>query len=298
VENPPSGPESQRYSRILVPVDRSDASKTALAYATQFPCSELVLLHVARDKDVTVPNWAVEWADEAKRLRTGRGEVTIEIKTGHVAEQVIEAGADADLIVMMTHGRGAVGRMVFGSVADSVVRKGRTPMLLLRVKELIHSPHRPQRVVVALDRSELAEQALPAGEQLACVLGLPMVLMQVVEQDTILQAVRLHREPHIAPYKQSPTLYDDTRRDVLEEAAQYLDRHASRLRESGRQVETQVLEGTAAFCLMGALTVDDIITMTTQGISGYKRWSIGSVAEKLVREAPCPVLLRHVTECS
>jgi nucleotide-binding universal stress UspA family protein len=120
--------------------------------------------------------------------------------------------------------------------------------------------------------------------------------MRAVSIDQIKRAVLARRNPGKAPHEQSPTLYEDTQRDVMAEAREYLDRHAARLRESGLRVETQVLEGTAAFSLMWALTPEDIIVMATHGRGGYKRLTIGSVAEKLVREAPCPVLLQRAVE--
>ncbi|HEV2072005.1 MAG TPA: universal stress protein [Thermomicrobiales bacterium] len=309
VENPVLGTGQQRYSRILVPLDGSDASEAALAYAAQIPCRELVLLHVVVDDDVIAPEWATGWEDDdeeeasargtmeqlAERLRNGEREVSIDIRSGDIAEQVIEAGTDADLIVMKTHGRGAAGRLIFGSVADHVVRHGQTPTLLLRIGELTRSPREPKRVAVALDGSELAERSLPVAARLAGALGLPMVLMRAVSVDQIKHAVAARRDPGKPPHEQPPTLYEDTQRDVMAETAEYLEGHADRLRQSGLRVETQVLEGTAAFSLMWALTPEDVIVVATHGRGGYKRLSIGSVAEKLVREAPCPVLLQRAT---
>lgn len=310
VENSVAGTGQQQYNRILVPLDGSDASEAALSYASRIPCRELDLLHVAVDDDVIVPEWAAEWEDDdedeasirgllehlAKRLRADQRQVRVDIRVGDVSEQVIDAGKDADLIVMMTHGRGAAGRAIFGSVADRVVRHGQTPTLLVRIGDLTRSPREPKRVAVALDGSELAEQSLPAAAKLARALGLPLILMRAVSLDEIKHAVAARRDPGKAPHEQPPTLYEDTQRDVIAGATEYLARHADRLRESGLRAEIQVLEGTAAFSLMWALTAEDIIVMATHGRSGYKRLSIGSVAEKLVREAPCPVLLQRASE--
>jgi nucleotide-binding universal stress UspA family protein len=293
-----------------VPFDGSEASEAALTYASHIPCNEIVLLHVAVDDEILVPEWSLEWEDDdtgeasvrsamerlASRFRTDERNVLVEVRVGDVAEEVIDAGEDADLIVMMTHGRGAAGRLIFGSVADRVVRHGHTRTLLLRIGDLTRSPQAPKRIAVALDGSHLAEQSLPAAEAMARRLNLPLVLMRAVGWDEIKLALRKHRPTERAPYEQSPTLFEDTKQSVIAEAEGYLAAHADRLRDAGIHVETQVLDGTAAFSLMWALTPEDILILTTRGRSGFKRWSIGSVAEKLVREAPCPVMLQRVHE--
>lgn len=298
----------ERYNRILVPLDGSDASRAALTYATHIPCRELMLLHVSVDDEVLVPEWATDWADAdeedasldtvleyvASDLRTAERNVIVETRLGDVAEEIIEAGRDADLVVMMTHGRGAAGRMIFGSIADRVVRHGQTPTLLLRIGELTREPRAPKRIAIALDGSDLAEQAMPEAARLARIGNLPLVLLRAVGDDEIRQAARPHRIEGAPPHEQSPTLYQDTHDAVMREAADYLEEHAATLREQGIEVETQVLDGTAVFALMRAVDAEDILVLTTRGQGGFKRWSIGSVAEKLVREAPCPVLLNRV----
>ena len=305
----PAGQSAPRYNRILVPYDGSEASEAALTYAAMIPCKELILLHVSVDDEILVPEWSVDWDDDedelslrdgmeriASPLRSDERQVTVEIRVGDIAEEVIEVGKDADLIVMMTHGRGAAGRVIFGSVADRVVRHGTTPTLLLRIGDLTRSPQAPKRIAVALDGSPLAEQSLPAAEDLARRLGLPLVLLRAVGLDEIKQALRTRREAGKPPHQQSPTLYEDTEQEVKGEAGMYLDSQADRIRANGIAVETRVLEGTAAFELVHILTPEDLLILTTRGQGGFRRWSIGSVAEKLVREASCPILLQRVVD--
>lgn len=299
--------EDDRINRILVPVDGSDASRAALIFASHIPAREIVLLHVAVDDEVLVPEWATDWADEdedasleavlesiASDLRTPERNVVVETRLGDVAEEIIEAGREADLIVMMTHGRGAAGRIIFGSVADRVVRHGQTPTLLLRIGELTREPRAPKRVAIALDGSPLGEQALPQAARVARIGNMPLTLLKAVGDDEVRLAVRQYRVDGVPPHEQPPTLYQDTHDAVMKEADAYLEGHAERLREQGLEVTTKVLDGTAAFALMREVDAEDILVVTTRGQGGFKRWSIGSVAEKLVREAPCPVLLNRV----
>jgi len=296
-----------RMRRILVPYDGSDAAEAALVYAAGIPCDEIVLLHVDVDDEILVPEWSADWEDDeeeeaslhgmmerlAKRYSTDRHTVRVEYRAGDVAEEVIKAGAEADLIVMMTHGRGAAGRVIFGSVADRVVRHGTVPTLLLRIGDLTREPEAPTRIVVALDGSEIAEESIPVAEAVGRLLNIPVVLMRAVSFDDVQLMIRKLRTPGQAPYEQSPTLYEDAKTAVMDEAASYLEKQGDILRSAGLQVEEQVLEGSPSFVLLWELAAEDLLVMTTRGQGGFRRWSIGSVAEKLVREAPCPILLQR-----
>lgn len=296
-----------RVRRLLVPYDGSDAAEAALVYAAGIPCDEIILLHVHVDDEILIPEWGADWEDDeeeeaslhgmmerlARRYTTDRHTVRVEYRTGDVAEEVIKAGAEADLIVMMTHGRGAAGRVIFGSVADRVVRHGMTPTLLLRRGDLTREPEAPKRVVVALDGSVVAEQSLPVAEAVGRLLNIPVVLMRAVGFDDVRRKMRELREPGKAPYEQPPRLHEDAKAAVVNEVATYLETQAAKVRAAGLEVEQRVLEGSPSFVLLWELTANDLLMMTTRGQGGFKRWSIGSVAEKLVREAPCPILLQR-----
>lgn len=297
------------YNRIVVPIDGSDASEAALAYASHLPAKELVLLHVSVDHEVIVPDWILRHDEErqemtlqesmerlAERLRTPERQVKVDMRVGDVAEEIMAAGREADLIVMMTHGRGAAGRMVFGSIADRVIRHGETPTLIVRVGELTRNPKMPRRVIVALDGSRLAEKGIEGGVKMALACKLPLLLLRSIGLQDVKAELRKRRKPGDTPMTISPTLYEDTLSDVLKDAHDYLDRHAEALRAEGCDVSTEVVEGSVPFTLLWAANPDDVMVMTTRGQGGYKRWALGSVAEKMVREAPCPVLLQRGPE--
>lgn len=297
------------YDRIIVPLDGSEPSQAALSYAANIPTRELVLLHVMVDREVIVPEWILRrgtaqkeasLADEmermAEQLRTPERKVSVDIRIGDVAEEIIKSGNDADLIVMMTHGRGAAGRVIFGSMADRVVRHGSTPTLLVRVGELTRNPRTPQRVVCALDGSTIAERGLSAGIRLASALGLPLHLIRSVGLKDVKTALSDSNTDWLAPSDMHPDLYDQTLSKVRDEAVTYLKEKEEAAKEAGTPVTTELLEGSVPFTLMWAADVDDILVITTRGQGGYKRWSLGSVAEKLIREAPCPVFLERGPE--
>ena len=297
------------YDRILVPLDGSEPSRAALSYASHIPTKELVLLHVMVDREVIVPEWILrrdsarkemspaEHLEElAEELRTPEREAKVEIRIGDVAEEIINAGEDADLIVMMTHGRGAAGRVIFGSMADRVVRHGSTPTLLVRVGELTRNPKIPDRVVCALDGSAIAERGIEAAVRLSSALKLPLHLVRSVGLQDVKAVLRNSRTDWRHPADMDPQLYDKTLDQVRNDARAYLKSKEDEVRTKWSQVSSELVEGSVPFTLMWAVDVDDILVITTRGQGGYKRWSLGSVAEKLVREAPCPVFLERGPE--
>lgn len=300
---------NHKYDRIIVPLDGSEPSQAALKYAASIPARELVLLHVRVDREVIVPEWILrrgsareeasaeeQMKQVADELSTPERKVSVDIRIGDVAEEIISAGADADLIVMTTHGRGAAGRVIFGSMADRVVRHGTTPTLLVRMGELTRNPRTPQRVVSALDGSEIAERGLSAAIRLASALNLPLHLVRSVGLQDVKTSLRDTKTDWLAPSDMHPELYDQTLDEVRNQAADYLKDKEAAVKEELPNVSTELVEGSVPFTLMWAVDVDDILVITTRGQGGYKRWSLGSVAEKLIREAPCPVFLERGPE--
>jgi nucleotide-binding universal stress UspA family protein len=80
--------------------------------------------------------------------------------------------------------------------------------------------------------------------------------------------------------------------NVKTEAQQVLERHAERLRAQGVAVETVVREGYPATVIQEEAEEQraDLIVIGTRGLSGLKHLLLGSVAERVVQKAPCPVL--------
>ena len=137
-------------SKILVPLDGSDLAEAALETAidllTEQPTATLVLLRAAEAPTSAGPDRSEEKSravHEAECYLNGvvaglrEGGIT-RVKTsvwyGPAAPTIVEAAEieKIDLIVMSSHGRGGVGRLIFGSVAESVLHGTRTPILLVR----------------------------------------------------------------------------------------------------------------------------------------------------------------------
>jgi nucleotide-binding universal stress UspA family protein len=294
---------------ILVPLDGSPEAERALPFAETLvdPHGEIILLRVARSLDAFGEPWPGRQLSEddlraiaeeaarrslltvAERLRHTVPRVRIEVVFGDPADEIIRVAEaeDVEMIVMTTHGHGAAGRIIFGSVADRVARYGTRPTLLVRANV---PPVLPDRLVAALDGSALAEQALPVAVRLAKRRGWPVHLVRVVDLDEIVREIWQDRQGDLYRLPRDEA-YEEARKRCEAQAAAYLAVHAERLRQEGVQADYEVATGTPAFVLLELVKPGDLVVMTSHGYGGLRRWLIGSVTEKLVREAPSPVLI-------
>lgn len=295
-----------RFERLLVPLDGSDAAQAALDYAALIPSRVVILLSVIPDGAAEFLAWGPEQREEwraaavarvtayldevaATLERQGR-EVETRVAWGDPAEQILAAATGADLIIMTTHGRGAGERILYGSVADRVVRHAPIPVLLVRGGERPVKESPVSRLIVPLDGSPLAEQALPVAMDLADDLGVRIHLVRALETEKLRSVLRL--SPSAA------TTYVSSVESLRSVAAAYLEEQAKRVRSRDIPVTTQVVEGSPADELCRLARPGDIIVMTTRGRGGLQRWLLGSVTERVVREAPVPVLVVRASQKS
>jgi nucleotide-binding universal stress UspA family protein len=229
-------------------------------------------------------------ADMAARLdRMGAGPVGSRRFTAPAGDAICEEArrVDADLIVMSTHGRSALGRLWLGSVSHHVIRHAGLPVLLV-------NPHRAHKVLeprsgagilVALDLSKFAEAVLEPVQELAGLLEAHITLLHVVEPN-------YHPVEPPAPY---PLEQDEMVTEVRRADAQRrLDDVADRLRARGFRVSARVVIGpSAAAGVLEALEGPkyDLVAMTTHGAGGMRRLFLGNVADKVIRSAGKPVLV-------
>lgn len=294
---------------ILVPLDGSDASREAIPYATALHVDRLVLLRVLGGDPMDEGGGALDFFGSWRRDRIGEAEADLDrtmreyadgarsveraVRYGDAAEEIINASEDFDLVAMSSKGRGTVGRGVFGSVADRVVRYGVRPTLVTRVDDTPITAAFPTRVMVPLDGSPLAERSIPLATRLAAMTGVSLHLVRAVGMDEILATARRRRkdDPYDPTEMEEADPYEVARKLTEDEAQAYLDATAARLREAGYEVTTEMRGGTPAFELAWAAGSDDLVVITSRGQGGRKRWMIGSVAEKLIRESEAPVVI-------
>ena len=216
-------------------------------------------------------------AQIAERMLTRYGiHIETKILDGPVAETlgayVMRIGAG--MVVMTTHGRGAVSRFWLGSVADHLLRHLDVPLLLLRHKEVMVEDSRMafRRMLIALDGSERAEAVIEPALALCPPPTAELALLRVVAPDANGGA-----QGHSA-------------------AAVYLDEVADRLERRGCRVSTTVVVSDSpaqAILDQARPEATDCVAIATRGAMGVKRLLLGSVTDKVVRGSDVPVLALH-----
>ncbi len=195
---------------------------------------------------------------------------------------------EIDLIVMTTHGRGGISRVWLGSVTDGVMRRGGVPVLVLRPEHEavdLAEEIRPQHILVPLDGSELSQGVLGPAIQLGSYFGARYTLMRVVLPVPMLRPpVALTAEDF------SENLASEQRSHAREE----LERVAQPLRARGLDVEIAVVSDAvpaAAILEFAATRAVSLVALATHGRGGWSRLALGSVADKVLRGAVCPVMV-------
>jgi nucleotide-binding universal stress UspA family protein len=142
-----------------------------------------------------------------------------------------------------------------------------------------------QRVVVPLDGSPLAEEALPTATSLAQRLHVPLHLVTAIDVTKILPVETM---PTVAF---DASLYEETVAQFDVDATAWLTQTAEKLQHEGAATTWAILHGSPFLAITDAVKPGDVILMTSHRLGGVKRWLLGSIAEKLIREGPVPVVL-------
>jgi nucleotide-binding universal stress UspA family protein len=301
------------FRSILVPLDGSDLAAEALPLAAAIARQgggqlRLALVHehpaipldAVNAKTLTSLDLATHKAERAylRGVRSGLREDGVRVAsavtlTGTVGPSLVSYVRDLgiELVVMATHGRGGFRRLWLGSTADHLVRQLDIPVLLVRPApgHAAESPvTRAAKVLVPLDGSPLAEEALGPAWELARTWNADLHLVRVV--GPVVSA---------DPLYPVSIVYDEELTTMARASAQaYLDRVIHRLGEEGvratgaaiigRNTADTILEAAQA-ARVGALAI------ATHGRGGLGRAVLGSVADKLVRGAEVPVLVWRPT---
>ncbi len=296
---------------ILVPLDGSSLAELALPHAlcvAQATTQEITLLRAVPLHPVDgLIGWPVatsqgrleSWkheADEATDYLTGLAGLmevagtTVQTEVSHddAASAIMayaEGHPEVSLVAMSTHGRSGVNRWVLGSVAEKVLHASPVPLLLVKA----HDDHRLQAlmtpayntILVPLDGSVFAEQALEEASMLAVTTAAEIVLVCAVDEFPELRVVH--------------GSHDEIKQWQGEAAhtVAYMERTAGVLRKGGLTVRTKIEYGAPADAILHAseMTGADLIVMSNHGRSGLHHPWLGSVAMKVVQGAPLPVLL-------
>lgn len=280
--------------KILVPLDGSELADRILTHVRRILLredAEVMLLTVlppeAATEDERTRAWRIEEASghlmgELKKLGQAGARARYDLMTGDPAAQVL-AFADTwqpGLIAMSTHGRTGLERWARGSVAERVLRRSEHPVLLANPRGFDGKEARFRRILVPLDGTDTSAAILPVVEEFA----------SRYESEVIL----LHAAAAYTAFAEYPNVEV---RPSADELRDLMEPYRERLERANVKSRVYILYEDPAQAILHVAAADavDLVAMTTHGRSGISRWVFGSVAEKVLRNCPCPVLASRST---
>nr|WP_275040584.1 universal stress protein [Deinococcus deserti] len=269
--------------RVLIPVETLDMASPALTTARRFfPTAPCHLLHVLPAAPQTVsslggPVIMIGTGEPAHReaeqqlSALGNGEV---VSGSDPASEIVRRTftQEFDLVVMGTSGRRGLARALLGSIAERVVRESALPVITVRHGE----PEPTSRILVMTDFSSAANRAYGAVQQYFP--GAEVHLMHVVSPTALTAPVSL------PPAGRAIT------------ASSLIARNREWIQEAREQLATlgggEIVEGDPAEVALERARsgMYGLIALGTAGRGGVERLMFGSVAQRIVRESPVPVL--------
>lgn len=159
-----------------------------------------------------------------------------------------------------------------------------------------------QKILLPLDGSEVAAQALPHAEALAACHKAKLILLEIVEDPTrfvvAAPGASLVGAGSSGPLGVGAYLPDEEAHNrAMDEAKRSLEEMAASLRHRKITAEADIDTGDPAECIVDYAAEHnvDLIVMSTHGRTGIQRWAYGSVATKVLQAAACPVLIVRPT---
>lgn len=281
------------YRTILVPLDGESLGERALPFATAFARAMGAQIHLVRVVSLApAPDLSPALAELAALVELERGEhylgrvaadlqrreiaVTGAVRAGDVVERLREEVGRAciDLIVLATDDKTMLGRHGFGRVAEGLLHRLAIPVVMVRPwhaeSSLRHLTEAGAQILVPLDGSPQAENAVTVATTFAVALGAELALLSVL-----------------------PPAGDARQAARQEEAWAYLLRLGRRLAAEGYRVRCDVRVGDAAGEIIVAVRTHalDLVVMGTHGQTGREHALLGSVANAVVWTGAVPTVL-------
>jgi nucleotide-binding universal stress UspA family protein len=277
---------------ILFPTDLSPESDRAFDHARFLAQSfeaSLVLYHAVQVPDHRQAHWAFAhehevWATAERHAREclGRRAETLNVSHRVIVERRVSAhrglvelirATQPDLTVLATHGREGLAHLLLGSVAEKVIQHAFRPVLCVRRPD--HGMALPyRRILVPTDFSVASRLAFPLAALLARRFSAEVLALNVAPSFSV-AALAGAPAPSAAPVSES------TLRKYFHEDFE------------GLEVTAQVHRGSVWDGIVRVAREEraDLVVMATRGHDSLADRVMGSNTERVVRHAPCPVLV-------
>lgn len=283
------------HDRILFPTDGSDVAGAVLDHVLDLAVdvdATLDVLNVAdtnRDSVARIDGEVVDVLEgegeaiveaAADRARDRGVPVETDVLQGDPYRTIVDYAdtRDVGLVAMPSRGRRTLDRFLLGSVTERVVRRSDVPVLTIRPDDDVDARYPYRNVFVPTDGSESANAALAAATDVASTADAGLHLLHVIEE---------------TGFSLDFGSADDEDEAVEAEANEILETAAETARDAPVGSVTTAIERGSVHEETLAYVDDhevDLVVVGTHGRTNLDRYLLGSVAEKLVRSSPVPVM--------
>ena len=306
------------FQHILVPLDGSSRAEQALPVAARIARAtggSVLLVQVTNSpidyggglapvplmNDQVIESEMTTATSYLKELAASpllRGiNTSIEVSFGLPAQYLVATSQayQIDLVVLCSHGRTGFARWALGSVAHSLVHQSSVPVLVLHQRGttalLSHlETARPLSALVPLDGSPLAETMLVPAAHLIAALAAPtqgaLHLVQVVK---------------LFPGSAEEGFVSELNEEALKRAKTYLQAVVERLQETVKDLKLVLTYSVELGTDVASILVDlaerggengcDLVAISTHGRSGWERWVMGSVTDRVLGTTRLPMFI-------
>jgi nucleotide-binding universal stress UspA family protein len=297
------------FKRILVPLDGSALAESVLplsCYLAEKFQATLILFHVV-EKNAPSEIHGQRHLREVAEARAYLDQITQKFSTTKVTilqdvHEVQEDGVaqtindharelQTDLIVLCAHGSGGIRDILFGSIAQQVIRQDTVPVLFIRPNSVKDSGGKTiTKILLPLDGSKSHEAAIKVGENVATKCQAKIRLLTVVPT------------PETLPGKDAiagrfyPTEKTLSLGIAAQQAENYLSKISTNLSGEGISVSNIVLRGDVMPRLMETIDSEgiDLVIVATHSQGAFDAHWGGSLTPTLLSRTPVPVILVHV----
>jgi nucleotide-binding universal stress UspA family protein len=293
------GRKQEMYKKIILPLDGSELAEVALPFAEESvgrTGAELILISVKEPNDSRSSRMFQSYLEKvaetsrvnAEKYQKSPGgqpvNVRWEILNGNPAEEIITFAdkEEESRIIMATRGNSGFTRWALGSVADKVSRVTDRPITIIRAegpRPAVRGRGFFNKILAPLDGSKESETTLPHVEELA---------LSMVADVTLLQVLKLASQ--IISYGESRDM-----ESMKVSMKEYMEKLTSDMQSKGINTKYIIIEtrGDVAEEInkYTAQNYIDLVVMATHGLSGARRWVLGSVTNRVLNEGNTPIML-------
>ncbi len=293
------------FKNILIPLDGSQLAEASLPAAMSLAeklNSSVTLLHVIEqnapeavhnERHLTHLEEAESYLKDLAERSFPAGVKAVwhvhSSQVKNVTDSIVEHAGEfkPDLIIMCAHGRSGIRDMLFGRIAQQVVAKGSTPLLLLQPMTSQRKPFILRRILLPLDSESIHDDSLPIAKNLAKAYSAELHLLCVIPTYSTLHGDETATST-ILPATTNALL------DIKEEHAKgHLQEHVNELMSEGFRSLAEIARGDPTQTIVNVAEHNqaDLIILSTHRRAGIDAFWARSVAPNVARRTRIPLLL-------